>query len=170
MAACNAAYFIALVGQQEALEGLDEIVAFVYFRALVCNPTSTQILQSPIWLFFIFLLCEKSLRPLRGFKKHLSSVFRLLIQITLCSGLVYHRSVELQCGWCLCETHCSKAKVMLNRFGTAIKKWRRLSLSFRLKVFCLCHTLPFSTSSEILKWVVLTTAGTCILLHLHLKL
>ena len=53
MAACHATYFIALVVQQEILEGLDEIVAFIDFRALASTPTGAQILQSPIcWGFF----------------------------------------------------------------------------------------------------------------------
>lgn len=98
MALCSATYFIALVVQQEMLEGLDEIAASIYFRALASIPTGAQILQSPIWLPHTHL-CKKSLRPLGGLrKKHLSNVFSLLIQMTLCSVLLYHRSVELQYG------------------------------------------------------------------------
>lgn len=52
MAACNATDFIALVVQHEILEGLDEIVACIYSRALASIPTGAPILQSPICLFF----------------------------------------------------------------------------------------------------------------------
>lgn len=62
-----------------------------------------------------------------------------------------------------------KAKVMSNKFGKTIRKWWKLSLTFSLKVFGFCHILAFSTSSEILNFVVLTTAGTS-LLHFHVRL
>lgn len=71
-----------LVIQQEALEGSDEIVPFIYFGALASIPTGAQ-LQN-----FAKLLC-KSLRSLGGLKKkHLSDVFSLLTQMTLCSVLL----------------------------------------------------------------------------------
>jgi len=56
MTACRATYFIALVVQWEMSEGLGEMVAFIYFRALASLPTGAQILQNPIWrcLFFSF--------------------------------------------------------------------------------------------------------------------
>lgn len=44
MATCSATYFIALVVQQEMWEGLDETVAFIYFRALASIPTGARIL------------------------------------------------------------------------------------------------------------------------------
>lgn len=52
--------------------------------------------------YFLISLYKKSLRPLGGLtKRHLSNVVSLLIQRTLCSVLLYHRSVELWYGWCL---------------------------------------------------------------------
>lgn len=63
-----------------------------------------------------------------------------------------------------------KANLILNGFGKAIKKTLKISLSFRQTMFGLCHILAFSTSPDILKLVVLTTAGISILLHLHLRL
>lgn len=54
MAACNGTDFIALVVQHEMLEGLDGIVACIYFGVLLSIPTGAPILQSPICFFFLF--------------------------------------------------------------------------------------------------------------------
>lgn len=45
MAACNSTDFIALVVQHEMSEGLDVIVARIYFRALASFPTGAPMLQ-----------------------------------------------------------------------------------------------------------------------------
>lgn len=54
----------------------------------------------PYLPFFFISLYKKSLRPLGGLRKrHLSNVFSLLIQMTLCSVLLYHNIVNIYKVW-----------------------------------------------------------------------
>lgn len=168
MAACNATDFIALVVQHEMLEGLDVVVACIYIRALASIPTGAPILQSPICPFFFISLYKKSLRPLGGLRKrHLSNVFSLLIQMTLCSVLLYHSIVNV------CKVWVMFAWISLET------KWCWLDLgklSKRVKIISVLQTgsvwsLPYPAILQIIwdtKTSFLTAAETSIPLHLPL--
>lgn len=73
MAACNGTDFIALVVQHEMLEGLDGIVACIYFRVLLSIPTGAPILQSPICFFFFHFPLQEISEAIRSIKEETST-------------------------------------------------------------------------------------------------